>query len=129
MNNTFLARRIAGPGMASEYYYQVRPEQALVALETRLEHAELDAYENEISAKILEPQNACLSFLKRMFRPFGVMPSRKTAGPVMQLETESEELLAKLREKLRERRDNLIPNLTGDVTARVRERESVFFNI
>ena len=119
MNNTFLARRIAGPGMASEYYYQVRPEQALVALETRLEHAELNAYENQISQKILEPTSSCYSFLKRMFQPFGVMPSRKTVGPVMQLETESEELLSKLREKLKERRDGLQSNLTGDITARV----------
>ena len=119
MSNTFLARRIAGPGMASEYYYQVRPEQALVALETRMEAAELKAYDNQTSQKILEPQKSCHNFLKRMFRPFGVMPSRKTAGPVMQLETESEELLAKLREKLEERWENLRPSLTGDVTARV----------
>ncbi len=41
---SFLARRVAGPGLASNYFYQIRPEQALVALETRMELEELETY-------------------------------------------------------------------------------------
>jgi hypothetical protein len=43
--NNFLAKRISGPGLASEYFYQIKPEQALVALETRMELAEVAAFE------------------------------------------------------------------------------------
>ena len=42
---SFLAKRVAGPGMASKYFYQIKPEQALVALETRMEVEELDTYQ------------------------------------------------------------------------------------
>ncbi len=42
---SFLARRVAGPGLASKFFYQIRPEQALVALETKMEVDELDTYQ------------------------------------------------------------------------------------
>ena len=35
--DTFVARRIGGPGLASNFFYQVRPEQVLAALEMQIE--------------------------------------------------------------------------------------------
>ncbi len=42
---SFLARRIAGPGMSSTYFYTIKPEQALVGLETKMELTELRHFE------------------------------------------------------------------------------------
>jgi hypothetical protein len=44
MNDTFLAKRIAGPGMASTYYYQIKTEQALASLETVMDLDRLLAF-------------------------------------------------------------------------------------
>ena len=44
MGDGFLARRIAGPGLAGAYFYQIRTEQALFALETKMELDQLRAY-------------------------------------------------------------------------------------
>ena len=44
LGDGFLARRTAGPGLAGAYYYQIRTEQALFALETKMELDQLRAY-------------------------------------------------------------------------------------
>ena len=44
LGDGFLARRIAGPGLAGAYFYQIRTEQALFALETKMELDQLRAY-------------------------------------------------------------------------------------
>ena len=42
--DSFVAKRIGGPGMASNYFYQIKTEQALVALEARMEIDEIEAF-------------------------------------------------------------------------------------
>ena len=42
--DSFIVRRVAGPGLASNFFYQIKTEQALVALEARMEVAEVEAY-------------------------------------------------------------------------------------
>ena len=42
--DSFAAKRVAGPGMASNYYYQITTEQALAALETAMDLDRLLAY-------------------------------------------------------------------------------------
>lgn len=77
-NDTFIARRVAGPGLASDYFYQVfktinplnmwifikvlliiwnkiNPEQALAALETQIEINLLNTYQTYIEKIIKEP--------------------------------------------------------------------------
>ena len=44
LGDGFLARRIAGPGLAGAFFYQIRTEQALFALETKMELDQLRAY-------------------------------------------------------------------------------------
>ena len=44
LSDNFLARRIAGPGMASTYYFQIKTEQALAALETAMDLDRLQVY-------------------------------------------------------------------------------------
>nr|CAD7571824.1 unnamed protein product [Timema californicum] len=55
-SDSFVVKRIAGPGLASNYFYQVRPEQALAAFEAKLELDELAAYQHETEQTILQPQ-------------------------------------------------------------------------
>ena len=42
--DSFVCRRVSGPGLASNYFYQIKTEQALVALEARMEIDEIEAY-------------------------------------------------------------------------------------
>ncbi|KAK3789575.1 hypothetical protein RRG08_016254 [Elysia crispata] len=55
-SNGFVARRIAGPGLASNYFFQIRPEQALAAVEARAEHDELMAWQKNVMAVIEAPR-------------------------------------------------------------------------
>ncbi|KAK6165166.1 hypothetical protein SNE40_023610 [Patella caerulea] len=54
----FIARRIAGPGLASNYFFQIRPEQALAAVEAHLEKDELDAWKVNVLKIIEQPREA-----------------------------------------------------------------------
>ena len=42
--DSFIAKRISGPGLASNFFYQIKTEQALVALEARMEMDEILTY-------------------------------------------------------------------------------------
>ena len=53
--DSFLARRIAGPGLASKYFYQIRPEQALVAISSEIEKTELEVYARQTKEEINQP--------------------------------------------------------------------------
>ena len=44
ISDNFLAKRLAGPGMAANYYFQIKIEQALAALETAMDLDRLVAY-------------------------------------------------------------------------------------
>ena len=50
--DSFLAKRISGPGLASKYFYQIRPEQALVAISSEIEKTELDVYAKQTKEEI-----------------------------------------------------------------------------
>ena len=52
LSDNFLARRIAGPGMASTYYFQIKIEQALAALETAMDLDRLQVYHVSVNIKI-----------------------------------------------------------------------------
>lgn len=54
-SDSFVVKRIAGPGLTNDYYYQIKPEQALASLETRMELDELSAYQNEMEQIIMQP--------------------------------------------------------------------------
>ncbi|KAK3091951.1 hypothetical protein FSP39_023952 [Pinctada imbricata] len=56
INDGFIARRIAGPGLAADYFFQIRPEQAIAALECRLELDELEAWRNQLTKQIELPK-------------------------------------------------------------------------
>ena len=42
--DSMFARRVSGPGLAKNFFYQIKTEQALVALEARMEMDEISAF-------------------------------------------------------------------------------------
>lgn len=50
--DSFIVKRVSGPGLASNFFYQVKTEQALVALEARMEMDEIEAYKVKNFIKI-----------------------------------------------------------------------------
>ena len=76
--DSFIVKRVAGPGLASNFFYQIKTEQTLVALEARMEVAEVEAYKVcEINIHILErlflnvTQMASEGFIANTFWKFG----------------------------------------------------------
>jgi len=69
--NTFLARRVEGPGLSYTLFQQIAPEEALVALQITLEMTELDIYTKQISSEIDVPSEKFKSFMDSIFGPFG----------------------------------------------------------
>lgn len=72
INDSFVAKRISGPGLASNYFYQIEPEQALAAFESKLEREELDAWKMEITRLIEQPKGDFNMFVRKCLKPFSV---------------------------------------------------------
>ena len=62
LSDNFLARRIAGPGIASTYYYQISTEQALAALETAMDLDRLITFHVSIIQKEKKKENVLKTF-------------------------------------------------------------------
>ena len=54
-HDSFLARRIAGPGLAAQYFYQVSSPEVLAALESLIEQNELRIYRSYVEAILMKP--------------------------------------------------------------------------
>ncbi len=54
-HNGFLARRVAGPGLAAEYFYQVSSPEVLAALESLIEQNELKVYRSYVEQILKKP--------------------------------------------------------------------------
>ncbi|CAF4692902.1 unnamed protein product, partial [Rotaria sp. Silwood2] len=69
-HDTFLARRIAGPGLAAQYFYQVSSPEVLAALESLIEQKELKMYRSYIEEILTKPINEYRQFFNAAFEPF-----------------------------------------------------------
>ncbi|XP_043500875.1 uncharacterized protein LOC122523280 isoform X1 [Polistes fuscatus] len=118
-SDSFVVKRIAGPGLASDYYYQIRPEQALAAFEAKLELDELLAFQQEIERLITQPQRDFSQFVEACFGPFAAGLA-KMKDPYKSLEKEARDLIAVLHEKLERRRKNLQTGLSVAVRSKIK---------
>ena len=57
------------------------------------------------ASRIREPLDNYLVLMRRLFLPFGLAPSPQVSGPCMEIEKETERLLAKLMERVGETRN------------------------
>ncbi|XP_008202982.1 uncharacterized protein LOC100123730 isoform X2 [Nasonia vitripennis] len=118
-SDSFVVKRIAGPGLASDYYYQIRPEQALAAFEAKLELDELLAFQQEMERLITQPQRDFTQFVEACFGPFAAT-LEKTKEPYKSLEKEARDLIAALHEKLDRRRKDLQTGLGVMVRSKIK---------
>ncbi|XP_058795012.1 uncharacterized protein LOC131666391 isoform X2 [Phymastichus coffea] len=118
-SDSFIVKRIAGPGLASDYCYQIRPEQALAAFEAKLELDELLAYQQEMERLITQPQRDFTQFVEACFGPFAAS-LEKTKEPYKSLEKEARDLVAALHEKLDRRRKDLQTGLGVAVRSKIK---------
>lgn len=103
--DSFAVRRIEGPGLNSNYFYVIRPEQALAAFEAKMESDELQAFQKATELSIKQPQKDFTKFVDACFGSFSAQLS--STGAYRDLERESKELLNLLAEKLEKRRNEL----------------------
>lgn len=117
-SDSLAVRRIAGPGLALDYYFIVRPEQALAAFEAKMELDELQAYQHAMERIILQPQKDFSQFVEACFGPFSAQLSK--TGPYLSLDREAQDLMTTLHEKLEKRRRELQTALTTQVKTRIK---------
>ncbi|XP_039440636.1 uncharacterized protein LOC120421483 isoform X2 [Culex pipiens pallens] len=118
-SDSLAVRRIAGPGLLLDYYFSIKPEQALAAFEAKMELDELQAYQHSMETVICQPQKDFSQFVEACFGPFSAQLS-KTVGPYRQLEREGQDLMTSLHEKLEKRRRDLQTGLTTAVKSRIK---------
>lgn len=117
-SDSFAVKRIAGPGLASDYYFMIKPEQALAAFEAKMELDELQAYQHATETSILQPQKDFSQFVEACFGPFSGQLSK--VGPYRCLEREGKDLMGSLHEKLEKRRRDLQNGLTTGVKSKIK---------
>ncbi|XP_043653946.1 uncharacterized protein LOC122620516 isoform X1 [Drosophila teissieri] len=117
-SDSIAVKRIAGPGLALDYYFIIRPEQALAALEAKMELDELQAYQHATERVVLQPQQDFLQFVEACFGPFSAQISK--TGPYLSLDREAQDLMSTLHEKLEKRRRELQTALTTQVKSRIK---------
>ncbi|XP_046650573.1 uncharacterized protein LOC124341686 isoform X1 [Daphnia pulicaria] len=135
----FLVKRIAGPGLNTEFQYQISKEQALAAFEARLESDRLIAYRRQTERLIRRPAEEFRLFVQQVFSPFSGTawcPTPVTEKPVdkadatasnfkssnvaAQLERETQALLASLEEKVERRLEQLRMSLNTNALKKIR---------
>ncbi|XP_060522143.1 uncharacterized protein LOC132699446 isoform X2 [Cylas formicarius] len=117
-SDSFVVKRVAGPGLASDYYFQITPEQALAAFEAKMEWDELTAYQTVLENVIVQPQKDFAQFVEACFGSFSAQLSK--SGPYKNLEKEAQDLLAALHEKLERRRRDLQSGLSVTVKSKIK---------
>lgn len=117
-SDSFVVKRVAGPGLTSDYYFQIRPEQALAAFEAKMEWDELGVYQHVMETKILQPQKDFSQFVEACFGPFSTQLSK--SGPYKVLEKECQDLIGVLHEKLEKRRRDLQTGLSVGVKSKIK---------
>ncbi|RZB41661.1 uncharacterized protein BDFB_007248, partial [Asbolus verrucosus] len=117
-SDSFVVKRIAGPGLASDYYFQISPEQALAAFEAKMEWDELAAYQTVVENTITQPQRDFSQFVEACFGSFSTQLAKN--GPYKNLEKEAQDLMTVLHEKLERRRRDLQTGLSVSVKSKIK---------
>lgn len=117
-SNSFVVKRVAGPGLNSNYFYQIKPEQALAAFEAKLELDELAAFQHEMEQLIRQPIRDFSQFVEACFGPFSAQLAK--VGQYLTLEKEVQDLITALHEKLERRRRDLQTGLSVGMRSKIK---------
>ncbi|KAL3877445.1 hypothetical protein ACJMK2_035151 [Sinanodonta woodiana] len=123
MSDGFVARRVAGPGLASNYFLQIHPEQTLAAVEARMELDELEVFRVNTVKQIEQPVQEYRSFVSSCFKPFSA--GLITEGVFNRLKEETAEYDTHLTQKVNEKANVLRISLHPEVQGKIKlpERE------
>ena len=122
VTNSFVARRISGPGLATDYYYQINPSQALIKFEYNLEAKELGLYEQFIRTVISQPAKTYHEFINNLLTPLGYVSNLENNNPeVKQIRDQKNKLNKTVDKRMRQRREEfqLKPPSVSSNTIRV----------
>ncbi|RNA21147.1 hypothetical protein BpHYR1_011891 [Brachionus plicatilis] len=70
--DTFIARRVEGPGIALDYFVQAKPEQILAALEVALEIKIINSYLKNIYGILEQPKNDFKKLFDQLFKKYSL---------------------------------------------------------
>ena len=105
VTDTFVARRISGPGLATDYYYQINPSQALIKLEYDLERKELELYYSFMKSLLSQPGRTYNKFIDNILVPLGYSANLKNENASVSLiRNQMNKLNEKLDKKMQARR-------------------------
>ncbi|XP_056019360.1 uncharacterized protein LOC125672084 isoform X3 [Ostrea edulis] len=123
ITDSFVAKRIAGPGLAAHYFFQIKSEQALAALESKMELDELDIWRKNMEKKIESPTEKYQKFVDQCFGPFSA--GLVATGVYSHLQRETQSLQKDLMVKVREREGKLYTGLMSNNSDKIKlpERE------
>lgn len=110
--NSFVARRISGPGLSSDYVYQITPEQALIAVEHRIQVLELEAFETQVRHWIDMPYQNFKTFMSSIQKYSGLDGFNCMARNVLQQQANG--LMKKLENLTAQRRNELSNLISND---------------
>jgi len=79
--DSFLAKRVHGPGLASTYYYRIPLEAAKTSAQLFLDMSRIRAYADLQRAEIKEPFNRYNSMFDTALKPFGIQGVCTEDGP------------------------------------------------
>ena len=85
VTNSFVARRISGPGLATNYYYQINPSQALIKFEYDLEAKELCLYDVFMKTLISQPAKTYREFINNILIPLGYVSNLDNDNPEVKI--------------------------------------------
>ncbi|KAL3273452.1 hypothetical protein HHI36_014896 [Cryptolaemus montrouzieri] len=117
-SDSFVVKRVAGPGLASDYCFQISPEQALAAFEAKMEWDELAAFQTVMENTIMQPQKDFSQFVDACFGSFSTQLAKN--GPYKNLEKEAQDLVTVLHEKVEKRRRDLQTGLSVSIRSKVK---------
>ncbi|KAK2155090.1 hypothetical protein LSH36_249g00040 [Paralvinella palmiformis] len=114
----FVARRIEGPGLASNYFFQIQPAQALAAVEARIELHELTAWNHNTVQTIQKPLEEYKRFVQQCFGPFSAALNYK--GVYQKLDDQINGILKDLQMATDRRKGYLQTGLNEDIRRRIK---------
>ena len=103
ISNTFVAKRISGPGLNREYFFQISPDSAIISLMIYLEKLELDTFEEQTNYELNEPLRHYNNVVHQMIGSIANVKEHKT------ITKNINNYRKELEEKLRDRR-KILPN-------------------
>jgi len=89
-SDSFVAKRISGPGLASNYLYQIRAEQALAAVEIKIEIEILDSFIEYIGKRLRAPLETYQKLFDPIFGNYSYELAKHSPGPYKDLSSEIE---------------------------------------